>query len=156
MAEYRLEWYARDLPLHRKWKRESAKRRYWQNPEMARTKAIAKYQKDAGSIKLQHRLRREANPELARAQDRRQRQARKQKDLEHRREKYKTKQGRQTILARNAVYRAIKCGKIKQLPCTVCGHLLVHAHHEDYSRPLEVTWLCQKHHTTIHHPHIAA
>jgi hypothetical protein len=31
-----------------------------------------------------------------------------------------------------------------------CGEPKVHAHHEDYSRPLDVTWLCQKCHVQRH------
>lgn len=27
-----------------------------------------------------------------------------------------------------------------------CGSTKVEAHHEDYSKPLEVIWLCKKHH----------
>jgi ribosomal protein S27AE len=38
---------------------------------------------------------------------------------------------------------------IKQ-PCEVCGNLKAQAHHDDYSKPLQVRWLCQKHHTEHH------
>jgi len=36
-------------------------------------------------------------------------------------------------------------------PCEICGITEnIHAHHEDYSRPLEVRWLCAYHHSRVH------
>ena len=52
--------------------------------------------------------------------------------------------------AHNAVTGAIALGKLKKLPCVVCGNPIVHAHHEDYSKPFEITWLCSKHHGKRH------
>lgn len=49
-----------------------------------------------------------------------------------------------------AVGRAVKTGKLTRLPCEVCGDVNSQGHHEDYSRPLEVMWLCQKHHSARH------
>jgi hypothetical protein len=45
---------------------------------------------------------------------------------------------------------AVTSGKIKKLPCKVCGEKKVQAHHEDYSKPLEVIWLCSLHHAIVH------
>lgn len=45
---------------------------------------------------------------------------------------------------------AIKRGDLKKLPCEICGSNKSHAHHSDYSRPLEVRWLCQLHHKQEH------
>ena len=39
---------------------------------------------------------------------------------------------------------------MKRLPCEVCGERKTHAHHDDYSKPLEVKWLCKKHHDEHH------
>lgn len=39
----------------------------------------------------------------------------------------------------------------KQL-CEKCG-VKAEAHHEDYSKPLEVRWLCKKHHAEAHRKH---
>lgn len=42
-------------------------------------------------------------------------------------------------------------GKIIRQPCEVCGtNKKVEGHHEDYSKPLVVKWLCQKHHNEEH------
>ena len=37
-------------------------------------------------------------------------------------------------------------------PCAKCGHAKVVAHHPDYSRPLDVIWLCRPCHVLLHHP----
>lgn len=36
-------------------------------------------------------------------------------------------------------------------PCEVCGAPKTDAHHDDYSRPLDVRWLCRQHHNAKHH-----
>lgn len=53
--------------------------------------------------------------------------------------------------ARVAVGNAIRDGKLKVQPCERCGYAVgVHAHHEDYSKPLDVTWLCSRCHGERH------
>lgn len=53
--------------------------------------------------------------------------------------------------AQNAVNNAIRDGKLERGPCSICGTSKhVHGHHKDYSRPLDVTWLCAKCHQRIH------
>lgn len=54
--------------------------------------------------------------------------------------------------ARSAVLRAVRSGKIVKKSCEVCNESRVQAHHEDYSKPLEVKWLCREHHEAHHHP----
>ena len=49
-----------------------------------------------------------------------------------------------------AVYRAVKSGALIREPCEVCGDPKSEGHHDDYSKPLEVRWLCRKHHAEIH------
>ena len=51
--------------------------------------------------------------------------------------------------ARWMVRNAIRDGKLTRKPC-FCG-APAEAHHEDYSKPLEVDWLCTKHHKVHHH-----
>jgi len=50
------------------------------------------------------------------------------------------------VKAWNAVSNAIRDKKLKRLPCEVCGNEKSQAHHDDYSNPLDVHWLCFKHH----------
>lgn len=35
-------------------------------------------------------------------------------------------------------------------PCSECGAEPADAHHPDYTKPLEVVWLCRKHHGEAH------
>lgn len=55
------------------------------------------------------------------------------------------------VAARLMVRRAIERGDLAPQPCRVCGERKAHAHHEDYSQPLDVWWLCVKHHHERHH-----
>jgi len=52
--------------------------------------------------------------------------------------------------AQNAVNNAIRDGKIEKEPCLFCGDDKVHGHHSDYSKPLDVVWLCAKCHHRLH------
>ena len=45
---------------------------------------------------------------------------------------------------------AIRSGKLIRQPCVFCGETKVQGHHEDYSKPLDVLWLCTKHHAAVH------
>lgn len=45
--------------------------------------------------------------------------------------------------------KAVKSGDVKPTPCWVCGST-AEAHHPDYSRPLDVVWLCSAHHKQAH------
>ena len=57
------------------------------------------------------------------------------------------------LIKRRARYntrQAIKDGRLVKQPCEVCGSINVQCHHEDYSNPLNVIWLCPKHHRWIH------
>lgn len=51
--------------------------------------------------------------------------------------------------AQKKVYDAIEHGKLVALPCIKCG-AKAQAHHDDYSKPLDVVWLCPKHHSERH------
>ena len=47
---------------------------------------------------------------------------------------------------------AVRNGTIVKKPCEICGSTLrVAGHHEDYSDPLNVRWLCAKHHVLLHY-----
>lgn len=53
--------------------------------------------------------------------------------------------------AEAVVGNCIRDGKLIKQPCVVCGTSEnVDAHHEDYSRPYDVIWLCRKHHMEHH------
>lgn len=44
---------------------------------------------------------------------------------------------------------AVRDGRVNRQPCEVCG-AKAHAHHDDYSKPLDVRWLCAVHHAEAH------
>jgi hypothetical protein len=51
--------------------------------------------------------------------------------------------------AQVAVNNAVRDGRLCKQPCWVCGSDAA-AHHPDYSRPLDVVWLCHSHHRATH------
>jgi hypothetical protein len=53
-------------------------------------------------------------------------------------------------LAHNRVAKAVAVGKLIKQPCQTCGDVKAQAHHEDYSKPLDVVWLCTTHHSERH------
>lgn len=52
--------------------------------------------------------------------------------------------------ARNEMSRAIDRGDLVPRPCELCGAEKSQGHHDDYSRPLDVRWLCSKCHGKQH------
>lgn len=48
------------------------------------------------------------------------------------------------------VQRAVATGRLIKLPCVICGDPISQGHHPDYSRPLDVVWLCSYHHSQVH------
>lgn len=49
------------------------------------------------------------------------------------------------------IYRAIKRGDLTRGTCETCGtNDRIHGHHADYSKPLDVQWLCEAHHRKEH------
>lgn len=46
---------------------------------------------------------------------------------------------------------ARKKGHLIPQPCQACGSTRhIEAHHDDYSRPLDIIWLCASHHVKFH------
>lgn len=52
-----------------------------------------------------------------------------------------------------SVGNAVRDGKMVRKSCEVCGAGRTHAHHDDYTKPLEVRWLCPAHHRQWHVAH---
>jgi hypothetical protein len=52
--------------------------------------------------------------------------------------------------ARKSLHKAVAAGEVKKSPCEVCGEVKSEAHHTDYNKPLDVMWVCRKHHADIH------
>lgn len=66
--------------------------------------------------------------------------------------------------AHDITEKALLKGLLVRQACEVCGangtfkdgRSEVQAHHDDYGKPLDVRWLCQKHHHEWHKNHKAA
>lgn len=98
---------------------------------------------------------RERNREEIRARDRRLRQADPARRARLNRSSAEWKlRNPEKFRAQQMLNRAVRLGQIKRGGCERaaqgdCGGP-IHAHHEDYARPLEVVWLCSSHHGQRH------
>lgn len=61
-----------------------------------------------------------------------------------------SEEARRKANVRAATKEYVSRGKITKKPCAVCGNVKSEAHHPDYSKPLEVIWLCRIHHLKLH------
>jgi hypothetical protein len=52
--------------------------------------------------------------------------------------------------AHKKVKNGLRANIISKTACFVCGDSKVEAHHPDYSRPLDVIWMCRTHHRATH------
>ncbi len=67
------------------------------------------------------------------------------------RKRERTGKNRLKFLARQRVNNALRSGLLVKRPCEICGTTdRVHAHHDDYNKPLDVMWLCPQHHHDRH------
>lgn len=59
---------------------------------------------------------------------------------------------REKASATTSVNNAVRNGKLeKRSTCEICGSTdRIHAHHHDYSKPLDVWWLCDHCHKRLH------
>ena len=57
------------------------------------------------------------------------------------------------IAAKNAIWSHLLTGRLERKPCEMCGCNKADAHHDDYAKPLDVRWLCRKHHARWHSEH---
>src|SRR5690625_498931 len=119
-------------------------------------------------VKARAREHRRENLERIREYDRKrgQTEARKKRVREYYRKTVATKEGRDRLwdqsrewarknkerrAAHIAVTNAVRNGTLKPKPCERCSFPFgVHGHHEDYSKPLDVIWLCRRCHGERH------
>lgn len=101
--------------------------------------------------KLVIRKRRNDNIDYVRAYDRARGKTEKRKLDSIIRNRKRRKDPDGYMAAHNAVARALRSGRIERQPCCMCGTTeKIHAHHDDYMKPLEVMWLCVVHHKSRH------
>ena len=66
-------------------------------------------------------------------------------------ENYRMKDEQKPLIrARRRTRSAIKNGSIIKKPCEICNEVKSEAHHIDYNDPINVVWLCSKHHKREH------
>lgn len=87
-------------------------------------------------------------------QERNRQSERKEKKLEYQRRRRERSPHKDA--ARDAVGRAIRNGSLNREPCSFCGNPKSQAHHHDYSKPLDVTWVCFKCHRIAFHGQIVS
>jgi len=65
---------------------------------------------------------------------------------------YEQTRDKEKISARGKLRYAVKVGKVKKpIICEGCKDLApLEGHHDDYSKPLEVRWVCKKCHGLLH------
>jgi hypothetical protein len=56
------------------------------------------------------------------------------------------------VIARRAVKHALISGDLVKRDCEIGNDCKgrIEGHHDDYSKPLQVRWLCKKHHAEVH------
>lgn len=105
----------------------------------------AQRKKHRASALPEARLSRRRERGRARAKEESVRKAR--AEFDHRRRETKP----ETVAAHHAVSEALACGVLVKQPCASCGSSQkLQAHHDDYSKPLEVRWMCCACHM-LHH-----
>ena len=57
---------------------------------------------------------------------------------------------RQKVMAHHKAFDAQRRGKLPKMPCEICHNPYAHKHHEDYLKPLDVVWLCDWCHASVH------
>ena len=59
----------------------------------------------------------------------------------------------EAIRAISALNEAVRSGKVKRGECVFSGihSKSIDGHHQDYSKPLEVIWMCHLHHKQFHY-----
>jgi hypothetical protein len=76
---------------------------------------------------------------------------------EYDRRRYEDPAVRMKFAARVKIRQLVRRGKVTPDPCARCGSAdRIEAHHEDYTKPLDVVWLCQSCHVREHHKEITA
>jgi hypothetical protein len=62
----------------------------------------------------------------------------------------KPQEAQNKATARLKTKQAIRNGLLIKKECFICGDVNSEAHHVDYDKPMEVVWVCKKHHRSIH------
>ena len=120
-----------------------------EHPERWKELAALSYQRHATKRRAERAAYREENRERVLEADR----------IYTRTKRVKAPVDSEKVRAQNLLNRAIARGEVIPQPCEDCGAEVypahdgrrgVHAHHDDYSKPLDVRWLCYACHGKEH------
>ena len=125
--DYMRRWYLRKSPEERRAIVEA------RDPERVRANDRARYYRDQVKRRAAAAVWEQKNPEKVQEAKRRWRERNRDKT-------------RAQAKARRAYLR----GDLVRQACEICGTEDTHMHHDDYSKPLDVRWLCPTHHGEIH------
>lgn len=116
-------------------------------------KPFSEYYFHKGTCKPCYRVKvkaeKRANKEHYRAYDKA-RPRRQSPGAERRRSRQYRANNPEKVEAHAQTNAAIRDGDLVRQPCEQCGELKVDAHHDDYSKPLVVRWLCRSCHNEHH------
>lgn len=132
-------------------RRREIERRYWSKPEnkeRKRQKDKRYYERHKEEILKKTKEYQENHPEQRK--ETLKRYYLNHKDSESARQKEYIENNREKYLAHIAVQEAVSRGELCKHTCSSCGSEKAEAHHDDYSKPLEVKWLCHKCHMMWH------
>jgi len=128
-ADYMREWYRR----RREHVLELLRQDRLANPEKYRERDRQRYEKDKARRSALVRKWKRKNPDK-----------RRQISAEW------SARNREKKRANGIVKKAIERGELERQSCEICKSAFTEAHHDDYSKPLSVRWLCVKHHNEWH------
>ena len=101
--------------------------------------------------KVDVRAHRIENSEAVREYDRKRSRTRMRLEDRQSRNSAYAKMNPEKRAAHHALGNAVRDGRVKKRPCAFCGSEdRLDAHHHDYSKPLDVTWLCAGCHRRFH------
>jgi hypothetical protein len=148
-----------EIKRNKQWKKDNAERvketkKTWEekNPDKVKAMKQRDYQKNKEKCDERNKKWHLKNPEKRKEYDKKYRLKDSVKEL--RRAWYKAQEYHKTVeqKARKALYYAVKVGEIvRPTTCSRCKEEgYIEGHHYDYSKPLDVIWLCKKCHAKEH------
>jgi hypothetical protein len=110
----------------------------------------AKHRADPQGYREEMRRRREDADFMERQRESNRASARRNRQRIAARQRQWYADNREKAAAEATARQAVRTGQLVREPCLFCEKPTVHAHHHDYTKPLDVTWLCKDHHGLVH------
>ena len=128
-------------------KRREYERRYRvRHPEKVRQSSYKYYRKNRVEVRRRREERQLTATQGTSSQDKSDKEQQKAREYGAR---YRAKHP-EKLKACNAANRALAAGCLLREPCEMCDDPRSVMHHPDYTKPLQVKWLCRKCHRQVH------